>query len=335
MVVAQHVLKPTGVDLGFMGVSLFFALSGYLITSLLLDELDARGSVSLGNFYLRRGARLLPALFLMIAVCNLLFLAFGDFHPIRGSVYALTYSANYAQVIAPHSMPGFGPTWTLAVEEHFYIAWPLVLLFVVRRCGIRTALRATLGACFLALVWRLVLALGHVRISLLEIGSLERSDALLYGCAAALALRIGWRPRPWMFAMGVIGTAAIPVAFHTESYHAAILGQGAMAVATAAVVVGLDYRAGQRFRAVLSARPIVTVGVFSYGIYLWHGPVIRVAGDAALDGGWWRATAALGAIGAAAVSYRFVEHPIRRWARTVRPREAPPATNPALARGQS
>jgi peptidoglycan/LPS O-acetylase OafA/YrhL len=316
LVVLQHLVGTTSVDLGFAGVGLFFALSGYLITSLLLDEYVGRESVSLPRFYLRRAARLLPALFLMVVVCDLLFLALGDRHPVRGSVFALTYSANYVQVLWPASMPGFGPTWTLAVEEHFYIVWPVALLYVMRRWGMHTALRATLGVCFLALLWRAVLAAASVRLPLLEIGSFERSDALLYGCAAALSRRVGWRPARWMLPAGAALVVLIPI-LSKDNYPSAVIAQALLAVGAAAVVAGLDDHQYTVLRSLLSTRAIVKVGVLSYGIYLWHGPLMRAAKDAGGDGTWWRAAAAVAAIGVAAVSYRFMEAPLRRRARSV------------------
>lgn len=313
LVVLQHTFGAGRVDLGFAGVGLFFALSGYLITSLLLDEHAARGRVSLPRFYLRRAARLLPALFLAVAACDLLFLALGDHGPIGGSAFALTYSANYAQVLWPASMPGFGPTWTLAVEEHFYIVWPVALLYLTRRWGMRPALRATLGVCVIALLWRTVLAVATVRLPLLEIGTFERSDALLYGCAAALAVRLGWRPPRWTLAGGSV--VVLIVMFSPDTYVSAVTSQALLAVGAAAVVVGLDCRPSAHARSVLSARWIAEIGVLSYGIYLWHGPFMRAAKDLGADGAVWRAVAGVAAIGVAAVSHRFLEAPVRSWAR--------------------
>jgi peptidoglycan/LPS O-acetylase OafA/YrhL len=315
MVAAQHTLGVIPVDLGFVGVGLFFALSGYLITSLLLDERDVRGAVSLSRFYLRRAARLIPALVLVVVVCDALFVILGDYTPLRGSLFALTYTANYVEVFKGDWLPAYGPTWTLAVEEHFYIVWPLALLWVVRRWGIRTALRATLVVCVCALVWRGALAAMHFRISLIEIGSLERADALLYGCAAAIAVRLGWRPRQWMLWAGIAGVATLPVVFHNETYPAAVFAQAALGLAGAAVVVGLDYAPSQWLRRCLSVPALVTIGVLSYSIYLWHGPLMRAAGDAGFSGRGWRAVAVLVSIAAAAASHRYVEAPIRSWAR--------------------
>src|SRR5439155_7299558 len=126
---------------------------------------------------------------------------------------------------------GYGPTWSLAVEEHFYILWPLGLLWVSRRYGLRTALRATLAVCLAAFLWRTTLALLHTRYSLLAIGSLERADALLYGCAAAIAVRLGWRPRAWMTWAGIAVVAFMPVVFNHDSYAVLVVGNAALAVA--------------------------------------------------------------------------------------------------------
>jgi peptidoglycan/LPS O-acetylase OafA/YrhL len=331
MVVVEHASHGLPVDLGFVGVGLFFALSGYLITGLLLDEREVHRAVSLSRFYLRRAARLLPALVLVVLTCDVLFVASGDTAPVRGSAFALTYFANYVQVLRPQAMPGFGPTWTLAVEEHFYIVWPLAMLFVLNRYGMRIALRLTLIACVVALGWRAVLAAESIRISLLETGSFERADALLYGCAAAMAIRVGWRPRKWMLAVGIGGVIA--VTHVTETYTTAVFGHAVLAIAAAGVVVALDYAPITWIRRLLSTGAIVTIGVLSYGIYLWHGPLMRLANDVGLHGQGWAAIAGLVAIGAAALSHRYVEGPIRDWARrrSTVPAEPRPAEPVALA----
>lgn len=323
MVVVQHVLGRNPLDLGYVGVGVFFALSGYLITSLLLDEHAARGSVSLSHFYLRRAARLVPALLLVVVVCDAFFLIQGEYDPIRGSLAGVTYTANYALVLQPDFVPAFGPMWSLAVEEHFYVLWPLVLLGVTRRRGLRTALRLTLAICVAALLWRAALALAHAPYVLLGIGSLERADALLYGCAAAIAVRLGWRPHPWMVWAGIAVVAALPLAFTHESYTALVIGDAVLAIAAAAVVVGLDYASPPWLRRCLSVRAIVTVGVLSYGIYLWHGPLMRIAANFGYSGRAWRAVVVLVVLLVAAVSHRYLEAPIRSWARRRSDRPSP------------
>jgi peptidoglycan/LPS O-acetylase OafA/YrhL len=227
----------------------------------------------------------------------------------------LTYTSNYAEVWRGDFVLGYGPTWTLAVEEHFYVLWPLALLWVTRRHGLRIALWTTLGVCALALLWRAGLAVLHVRPSLLAIGSLERSDALLYGCAAAMAVHLGWRPGRLVFWAGVAGVIANPLVFRDDTYTALVLGNALLGLAVAATVVGLDYSAPTWVRRGMSLRPLVVVGVLSYGIYLWHGTVMRIAADFGYSGREWRAVTVCFSLAAAALSYRLVEAPIRGWIR--------------------
>jgi peptidoglycan/LPS O-acetylase OafA/YrhL len=332
MVALQHAAGPTTLDVGFgsvsldvawVGVGLFFALSGYLITSLLLDEQALRGTVSLGRFYLRRAARLVPALLLVLAVCDVFFLLRGDTRQIQESLAAATYTTNYAAIVTDRYFGAVGPTWSLAVEEHFYVLWPLGLLALRWRFGLRTALWATLCICLAALLWRTVLALIGAPTLLLGMGSLERADALLYGCAAAIAIRLGWRPQAWMVPAAIAAILVLPLVFTRETYAFLILGNAAIAVAGAMLVVGLDYRAPSRVRRVLSNRALVAIGVLSYGIYLWHVPAMVIAADLGLGGRRWRFVAVVVAIGIAALSHRHVERPIRVWARRRSPGPRP------------
>jgi peptidoglycan/LPS O-acetylase OafA/YrhL len=311
----QHTMGQMPIDLGFTGVSVFFGLSGYLITSLLLDEFAARGSVSLRSFYLRRAARLVPALLLVVVVCNALFALQGDYGPLKGSVPAITYTANYAEVLNGRLVAAYGPTWSLAIEEHFYLLWPLVLLTLVTRFGLKVSLRATLALCAVDLLWRAIAAAIWANYTLLSIGSLERADSLLYGCAAAIAVRMGWRPPAWVVWAGVCVIAAAPFLFHTEGFTAMVPGSALLGIATAAVVVGLDYAAPKWLRDICSLRAVVAIGVLSYGIYLWHGPLMRLASDLGYSGRAWRLVAASVSVVAAAASHRYLEAPIRSWAR--------------------
>jgi peptidoglycan/LPS O-acetylase OafA/YrhL len=331
MVVAQHILGATRLDFGYTGVGLFFGLSGYLITSLLLDERDASGRVSLRGFYLRRGARLVPALVLVLVVCDILFLLQGNVNGPLGSLFALTYTANYAQVIDPAAMPAYGPTWSLAVEEHFYLLWPLVLLAVTRRWGLRTALAATLAACVASLVWRAGLTALSAPVGLLSMGTGERADALLYGCAAAIALRLGWRPRAWMLWLAVVAVGIAPAVLNRETYSVLVPGGALIGAASAAIVAGLDHVAPTWFRRSLSVRPLVIVGMLSYGLYLWHEPLMQAVQQATHAERGWRAMAALLAIAVAWLSHRYVEVPIRLWAR----RRASVLSTPTPQRGSA
>ena len=154
---------------GFLGVDVFFAISGYLITSLLLAEYRNRGGVNIGQFYLRRARRLLPALFLVLASVSLFAVIFlpDEVRALRGDVIAaLGYATNWWQIFQHQSYvaaqgrpPLLRHLWSLAVEEQFYLVWPLILFAMLRIWkGRRTPmLLATLGICVASFITMLVL----------------------------------------------------------------------------------------------------------------------------------------------------------------------------------
>jgi peptidoglycan/LPS O-acetylase OafA/YrhL len=312
LVLLQHGIGEVRANLGGVGVGLFFALSGYLITSLLLDEWARTGTVSLPRFYLRRAARLAPALIAVVLICDLAFLAEGQLGSVKASGASLFYLANYTEIAWHGYLPGFGHTWSLSVVEHFYLVWPVVLLWVLHRWGPRPALSTTLAICAADLLWRGGLALLHAPTILLDVGSIERADALLYGCAASLAVRLGWRPRSWVPWTGLVALSLVVLWGRGDSYGVLVLGDAVLAASAAALVVGLDYAGGvARLRTLLSLRAVVLIGVLSYGIYLWHVPLIGILSGAGLDGLGWRTLGILLALPIAWISHRFLESPVR------------------------
>jgi peptidoglycan/LPS O-acetylase OafA/YrhL len=166
-----------------------------------------------------------------------------------------------------------------------------------------------------------VLAVGLRDVSdlLLYHGTLERADALLYGCAAAAAVRTGWRPPAWLPWPCLLALAGVVLLHGTVAVTA---GLALLGVAAAGLVVGLDHAPG-RLRAVLGSRPLAVVGMLSYGIYLWHYPLMRMADRA---GGPWAAAVAglLVTPLVAAASYYLLERPVRSWVRSRRPAASSP-----------
>jgi peptidoglycan/LPS O-acetylase OafA/YrhL len=316
LVVAEHVGDVKGLSLprgmGEAGVGIFFGLSGYLITGLLLEEYGRYGRVRLRDFYIRRAARLFPALLLMLVLCNILFVALGRRGVLRESVAALLYLANYATVAIGEYLTGYGQTWSLAIEEHFYLVWPIVLLWLLgRRRGLRALLRWTLLAAAAALAWRTVLLFGtDAPTLLLYHGSVERADALLYGCAAAVAVRMGWRPRAWLGWFAVAALALVVVV--SDNGPAGItLVQAVTGVASAALMVTLDHVPG-RLRRLLTLLPVVWVGLVSYGIYLWHWPLLIMSSTLGYDQLVVRMFVGFVLTPTvAAASYYFLERPVR------------------------
>ena len=314
-VLVEHVFSGAGPrllhGLGETGVAMFFGLSGYLITGLLLAEQGRTGRIRLGEFSARRTARLLPALVLVLVVSDVAFWLAGRDGFLRPTLYSLTYVANYATVLTGGYLAGFGQMWSLAVEEHFYLVWPVVVVLASRRRGARTVLTVALVGCVLAVSWRLALVVTVDPALLLYHGSLERADALLYGCAAAAAVRLGWRAPAWVLPASLLALACVVVVSDSGPVGR-VLVQMVLGVAAAGLAVGLDTGPGRIFRAVFSWRPLVLVGTISYGLYLWHWPVLSLFGPVTDRAVLPQALVAFTVVPALALaSYVLVERPVR------------------------
>lgn len=313
---------------GFLGVDAFFVLSGFLITSLLVEEWARHGGVSFRGFYTRRALRLLPALAVMLAVAGVVAntIAPPDVRAgtWRGIVYTALYAANWQKVFSSQSVGLLGHTWSLSIEEQFYVFWPLLLVVLLRR---RLQLRwllllaATLAAA--SACTRAVLMLGgHTTIEALYNGLHTRADSLLIGCAAALAIASGVVPgRRWPLSLRMIVGAALPVGlcvcFGKANSDAPLMyyfGFLLFACGVAVLIVGLV--AGQVTNHVLQSRPLVWLGARSYGLYLWHLPIHQTLDMLHAGAGWpaplYLALNAGATLLVAALSYRFVERPALR-----------------------
>jgi peptidoglycan/LPS O-acetylase OafA/YrhL len=323
---------------GYLGVDLFFVLSGYLITSLLLAETARSGTIGLGGFWARRARRLLPALFLMlVAVCAYaVFIAKPtELNQIRGDFLAtLGYVANWHLVLAHYdywrlftSPSPLNHTWSLAIEEQFYVVWPLVALgvgFIVRRG--RTAIAWARAMFFTSLILSiasaaLALEIWHSSKGTVRIyyGTDTRAAAILFG--TALASWIAWRGaastkrgRLSLEVLGFIATAILVWAyFRLEQGGLYSGGLLVCSLAATAVIAAITHPDSGLLARGLSARPFVEAGIISYGLYLWHWPIyVWLNADRVGVSGWPLLTVRLAVtLGVALLSYRFVEKPIR------------------------
>jgi|SRR5580704_2243608 peptidoglycan/LPS O-acetylase OafA/YrhL len=176
---------------GGIGVTIFFFLSGYLITTLLRIESDGSGTISISQFYLRRTFRIFPPMYVTVAI----WMALATAGVFVGTVYwqsivvASLYLTNYANFLTPHGVPGgLGILWSLAVEEHFYLLFPWLFLLFLRRKWPRAKLAGILaGLCALALVWRCV-ALLWLHSTTNYYRTDTRFDSILFGCLLAVSL---------------------------------------------------------------------------------------------------------------------------------------------------
>ena len=294
---------------GYVGVDVFFVLSGFLITGLLLAEAERGGTVSLGDFYARRARRILPAAALTLLVTDIAAHHLLNFvrarEVISDSVWAAAFGANvhfaqqgtdyFAQDQPPSPLLHF---WTLSVEEQFYLVWPALLaLALLRRRLLRVV--AVLGSASLA--WSI--ATTRAAENAAYFSTFARAWELALG--AALAIARPSLPRVRWLGLAAIGAAAVGFSSATPfPGYAALLP----AAGTALVIA-----AGGRSR-LLSSAPLRFVGDRSYAFYLWHWPVLTIAVQYAghdLSTGV-KLLLLLGAFGLSMLSYALVENPIRR-----------------------
>lgn len=306
-VVLDHVDIP-GFEAGGLGVDVFFALSGFLITSLLVEELAETGRVAFRRFWIRRALRLIPALAAVVGAVFVL-LPLLPVETSDGIVPTLLYVTNWHRAFVG-DVGALGHTWSLGVEEQFYIVWPLVLVWMYRRGGPSSALRLALGASVAVAVVREYASRTEAVSEAHIYNSFHfRADAILLGCALALAFHVGIRPNT-LGRRGVVWSALtlFAAAFLWSNVAGLPISIRALAaVATCALVAGICAGSVPRLAAVLSHPAARWLGVRSYGLYLWHYP-IRTAFPAELSVSDRVAVLAF-TLAVTAISYRYIEAP--------------------------
>jgi peptidoglycan/LPS O-acetylase OafA/YrhL len=328
---------------GLLGVGIFFTLSGYLITDILLSQLASRGRIDLPRFWLARARRLLPALFVMLAIVTAWVTIFGPAQPdqFRKAVLSsVFYVNNWEQIFANVSyFARFAPEgplnhlWSLSVEEQFYIFWPFLLSLGIKlvhdrplSSGVRP--RLALMAVVLAVVASIEMAiLYHPSLdpSRIYYGTDTRAGGLLFGAALAmvwpsrrLSHRITPQARNMLDGLGVLGLVIIALMIWQVGEFSRFLYQGGFVVlslATVMVLMPLTHPACRLGRFV-GTPPLRWVGVRSYAIYLWQTPVIVLTGPGSKppEGLLGKALQVAAIFAIAALSWQFVEEPIRHGA---------------------
>jgi peptidoglycan/LPS O-acetylase OafA/YrhL len=340
-VIVYH-LFPGILPGGFIGVDVFFVISGFLITSLLIRERTTSGRIDLRRFWIRRGRRLLPALAAVVLVGATAAAVIG------GSVLAgigrqllgaATFSSNWLDIASDSSYFArdtpelFRNLWSLAVEEQFYVVWPVLLLGIalIRHWGVRVALVSAIAiasALEMALLW--VPGGDATRV---YFGSDTHSFGLALGALLALVVsRIKpidldagenaaqWFVRRMLPGIGVAALLALGLAAWWMHDDTAFTYRGGLALVSllAALVVWAAVSSRPRFGRALDSAPLRYLGTRSYGLYLWHWPVFVlvtavVSGQRLPVPAWQAGMLALAiTVVAALLSYRFLETPIRR-----------------------
>jgi peptidoglycan/LPS O-acetylase OafA/YrhL len=330
LVVLFHLQVP-GFAAGYLGVDVFFVLSGFLITSLLIAEMQEHGRIALAAFWSRRVRRLLPALALLllgVALVTWLTATYSQRASIRGDLLASTaYLANWRFIATSSYFLNTGVesplqhTWSLAIEEQFYLLWPLVLagaMAVVHRARMSVTVLAVLGviASSIAMAW----LFGPDGVERAYMGTDARLFEPLVGALGAVWVATpgarAWlerrgRPILWLGVLVVLVDLVVIRPGDAYYFDGGALG---FSVATLMIVAPLWVGRGGPAEASLSWRPVAWVGVVSYGIYLWHWPLIVWLGVRTAVG--LRAVllsiaALVLTVAMAALSYYLVERPIR------------------------
>jgi peptidoglycan/LPS O-acetylase OafA/YrhL len=321
---------------GLISVSVFFVLSGYLITTLLLVEWGHTATIRLRAFWARRARRLLPALFVLLGGIGLyavLFAPAGTQSLLRGDGFAtLFYAANWHQILTGQSyfvqVSAPSPllhTWSLAIEEQFYLVWPLIVLGILKLTRSTRVLFvvAVLGAVASAVEMAVLFHTGpDVDPSRLYFGTDTRAQDILVGAAMAILLRgrpaaTGRGARAVFSATAVVAAAVFAVEWIRLNSSPNLIFRGGFLlgdVMVALVICGVTMAPSGPLAWLLGLRPLTFIGRISYGLYLWHWPVFLVVNRArtGLEGYGLFALRSLVTVAIAVVSFYLVELPIRQ-----------------------
>lgn len=314
---------------GIVGVDIFFALSGFLITTLLIQQIDDTGTVKLGAWWRDRAYRLLPALGVatIAVVVGLVVLGITPLgQALFDATIVMLYGTNWAAAFGYHVVSPLGHTWSLAIEVQFYLIWPLLLILAARRhVSQRTVLAIVACAIPAVWIWRAVVWT--------QVGIFDqvfprtdlRADSLLLGALVSLAWRQGLltpRRLRWLAvpALAILLTATFVMDLHNPStYYVGYTLVGLSAATLVLTLLDPDWWLAR----LLARRPMVYLGDISYSLYLWHVPVIFVV--AILLPGWLGVVLSIvGSLLAAALSRRFVELPFLRLKSRNHPRRPEP-----------
>jgi peptidoglycan/LPS O-acetylase OafA/YrhL/lysophospholipase L1-like esterase len=318
---------------GYLGVDLFFVLSGYLITSILLHEHDKTGKIDLTRFWIRRARRLFPALLSVLFAMGLyatLFAQPNELAVLRHDALAtLAYVANWSAILSNkdywelfQNPSPLEHTWSLAIEEQFYVVWPLLVTFilVVLKKGRRALLVTTLGLALLSILAMLLLYTEEST-ARVYLGTDTRAVGILLGAVLAASFRPGTtlpsRVVRLLDGVGLFAVLGLGWAWIHLEGDAPFLYRGGFwlteILCLVMIVLGVVGKASIWAR-VLSLKPLVLLGTFSYGIYLWHWPINCIITPERFSGSWTVVHALRFTITfiIAFLSYRYFEEPIRR-----------------------
>jgi peptidoglycan/LPS O-acetylase OafA/YrhL len=304
---------------GSIGVDIFFVLSGFLITSILLEEWTTTANINLRHFYARRLLRLVPALVLLtvvlLVVSGLLFSTGEAMQTRRTIPIALLYLTDFFASLAPQiSLGALRHTWSLAIEEHFYLLWPPVLLLLLKSGVSRRGLFIlTISLATALCLHRALLYEAGVSPARTYYAFDTRADSLLIGCAAGIA--VSWGFVMCCSRLTAVAVALIVLSLVSTNFASPIMHEGGftiLAAATALLLINLISSEAGRFTRLMEVRPLVWIGRISYGLYLWHYPVFKWVKYAGSPWPLKLALALFTTFAVASLSFYLLEKPLLR-----------------------
>lgn len=315
---------------GFVGVDVFFVLSGFLITSLLIQEYDRAGFINLKHFYMRRLLRLGPALiFLLICFVVISYLFVDKEKAAKNYVDALVsllYFSNWARAFNFYPPDFLGHTWSLSIEEQFYILWPVVLLTLLRTIKNRWYIFFFSTMVALASwVLRVYFTMADVSVERLYNGLDTRADALMIGCALGVLVSSRLLNKQnetclakWLSYISAFSMLCFLSALHLGEWQdRSMYYIGFVVIEFIAAIFILDVMINRTslIGKILAMRGVVWVGSISYGLYLWHYPIYRTMFELGFNRWTVVLAGTLMTFTVAACSYYFLERPMLKFRR--------------------
>lgn len=303
---------------GFLGVEIFFVISGFLITSLVVEEFHSTGRIKLGWFYMRRALRLGPGLFAVLVFTCAIALLTGSFQAVGLTparlVSAIFYWSNWVRAYEGEPGPVWflAHFWSLSIEEQFYLIWPASLVLLLKRTP-KTVTLVVAGLIIFLILFKAGMYLSGASPKRLYYGSDTRADAILMGCLLSLTLHWGFFPsviKRHSLALSRIAwlvIAAFAFLVHWNNGSVLYLGGFTLVSLSASVIIVRLMFVPDR---VLSNPLLVWIGKRAYGLYIWHWPIYLLA--AAITKDYVVPVALVGTFGFAAISYRYIEEPFLR-----------------------
>lgn len=304
-------IDPSRYPGGFIGVDIFFVLSGYLITSILANEFKTTGSISILRFYIRRALRLTPALWLML-FCTSIAAAFMKVTGANESAaFSMLYVMNWVIVAGYEPLSWFQHSWSLAIEEQFYLLWAPLLLIASSKFSGSQIKRALIAALGLIICWRLALIYFGASNARIYNGFDTHSDGLLIG--AILAFHSFSKPLPasWAWVSAGYLFLLIIILPWGSRFHFTF-GDTLTALATATIIANVISNQGDLMNSLLRLKPLAFLGTISYGLYLWHVPLLFILREQGISDHLLLMVLPSVTIGISTLSYYLVERPILR-----------------------